>query len=1009
MVAAGDGHGGLQLHADLLGQSVLTVLVGADRGGEPVAAPGQAVMDHGGVRQIAVGPLSPPAGFLGLRGIVLHARAIEIVGHELPELLVGEVVPVAEHRVAELSQDGGVIPAGDQDAVLELSAGHADVELGGAGVLRQDRDGAAGCHALRAVDRARVTEGDALGCVLGGDRLGALIGSAGQSEGAVLGDVADRPEFAVGDGEVLAAVVAARGHHVPDVKRGAVAPARADGGVELAGLDPGFLDRDVDRTHGLVVGGHDGDRLPRAVGRDPCGGSLLGLLGAVAEAVDVSVLVQPQRDLVRLLRRRGLAEVAGDLGVGGVGLARVVGAAESVDRVQVHACLVGELRLDQCHRAGVADRADLVGISDQCEASAAVVSDGQQRRHGVGVHHPGLVAHDHVAGRELRGRAGTVVGRAVRVGVAGAEALPGRLPRCLGAPPEPVLVQQGVEAGAVGADLGLRDLRGFHRRGDGQHPVSLGGHGALGDGEHRGLAGPCRPLNGDDRGAAGNGPCRGDLAIVELHRVLAGRGALGVHDGDALRDRLQRRRGGVTDRGAQGGALGDPGSGLAYGGEAERLHVVRAADPCRCEGLDFRQCPGLDLTDQARHLLGTDGQLRLGDGHRCAGPEIHTGEPALGADGALIGPAQRVGRQPAPVHLVRLAGLDRGRLPGHEDGGVHVGQLAPNLIAPLVLVQLVRLLRAVQCPRLPVPRFDEARRGLLPRIRGPPVPLQTGLVAADLGGPLTHRVHDVRQLRDLAIVVERVPVSGQCRPPPGVGPCRQLPARVDENLVAEHLLRVHVGPLPIGALHLGVEPEVAVRVGVQRPGALVVQRHHFDLGQADALLPSRAAAGRELLAPRGDGLVGHAVHQRVELLAQLGVQHRRERVRLRGVDRRVVEEMSVRGSHRAAALLAGLGVHPVDPRAQLLGVELVALDAVGAGGVAGDGGCVLATVGVGRFGPRRHLPLDLGGVTAALEGVRRGVTDPVAVNATSPHLDPSAHGARVAHRPRSACVHSSCW
>ena len=57
------------------------------------------------------------------------------------------------------------------------------------------------------------------------------------------------------------------------------------------------------------------------------------------------VLVEPQGHLVCLLRGTGGAEVAGDLRIGGIGLARVVLAAESVDRVEVHVGLVGELCL----------------------------------------------------------------------------------------------------------------------------------------------------------------------------------------------------------------------------------------------------------------------------------------------------------------------------------------------------------------------------------------------------------------------------------------------------------------------------------------------------------------------------------------------------------------------------------------------------------------------------------------------------------------------------------------
>jgi hypothetical protein len=99
----------------------------------------------------------------------------------------------------------------------------------------------------------------------------------------------------------------------------------------------------------------------------------------------------------------------------------------------------------------------------------------------------------------------------------------------------------------------------------------------------------------------------------------------------------------------------------------------------------------------------------------------------------------------------------------------------------------------------------------------PPLGLETVLVPLDLRCPLRHWGHEMRELLDLAVPVEGVAVSRERCAPPGIGAGSELPAGVDEDLMAEHLLTVHVGPLAILTLHLGVEPQVPVSVGVQRP------------------------------------------------------------------------------------------------------------------------------------------------------------------------------------------------
>jgi hypothetical protein len=62
---------------------------------------------------------------------------------------------------------------------------------------------------------------------------------------------------------------------------------------------------------------------------------------------------------------------------------------------------------------------------------------------------------------------------------------------------------------------------------------------------------------------------------------------------------------------------------------------------------------GLDLGDEPVQVGRVTDQLSRRDGHRRACAEVHAGEPALRADGSLIGPRQGMGGELVTVHLDR--------------------------------------------------------------------------------------------------------------------------------------------------------------------------------------------------------------------------------------------------------------------------------------------------------------------------------------------------------------------
>ena len=124
---------------------------------------------------------------------------------------------------------------------------------------------------------------------------------------------------------------------------------------------------------------------------------------------------------------------------------------------------------------------------------------------------------------------------------------------------------------------------------------------------------------------------------------------------------------------------------------------------------------------------------------------------------------------------------------------------------------------------------------LATRVLAPPRRDEAGTVELDLVRAARQRTNDVRELRDLAIVVERVPVGGECRDPPRVGARGELALGVDHGVELHRHARVEARPLAVDALHLHVQPQVPVDVRVERARPAVLQ--------LDDLEPARCLRG----------------------------------------------------------------------------------------------------------------------------------------------------------------------
>ncbi len=207
-----------------------------------------------------------------------------------------------------------------------------------------------------------------------------------------------------------------------------------------------------------------------------------------------------------------------------------------------------------------------------------------------------------------------------------------------------------------------------------------------------------------------------------------------------------------------------------------------------------------------------------------------------------------------------------------------------------------------------VPGPAQHRSWLLAGMFGAPVGLVAVQVVLDLPGPGAERPHHRTQLGDLTgLGVQRVSVSRERCPEPGVGHHRGVPDPVDRLQTVADPDRVQRPPLPRRP-HPGVDLQVQMAVRVPGPGGVVPHHRGLDLLHRDLdLPPPRPHPGRRMLGEPAHDLgrgpvLGHVVGRR-----DLRIQHRGQRPGLRTVHRHLDEP------HRlliaAEPALGSVGLH----------------------------------------------------------------------------------------------------
>ncbi len=148
----------------------------------------------------------------------------------------------------------------------------------------------------------------------------------------------------------------------------------------------------------------------------------------------------------------------------------------------------------------------------------------------------------------------------------------------------------------------------------------------------------------------------------------------------------------------------------------------------------------------------------------------------------------------------------------------------------------------------------------------------------------------------------------------------------------------------------------------------------------------------ELGLPREQDAFTQPVLQRLEFLRELGMQQRRDAIRLRVVERSVEQQVGVGAESLVASLLPRDRVVPGEPDTKAAGRELVGRDDAVVDDESRDGGIGCCAIPLERVGARvvGHVC-----VARALERVRDCLSNAVGFDAPLPPLEPSAHGARV--------------
>lgn len=263
----------------------------------------------------------------------------------------------------------------------------------------------------------------------------------------------------------------------------------------------------------------------------------------------------------------------------------------------------------------------------------------------------------------------------------------------------------------------------------------------------------------------------------------------------------------------------------------------------------------------------------------------------------------------------------------------------------------------------------------------------------DLRRTTGERADGVRELRDLAAGVEGQPVPSESIEPLRIGARREFPLGVDDRLHLHRHSGVDVRPLAVLAEHLDVEPQMAVDVRIESARPAMLELDHLDPAEQLANAAACASARIQFCLPRREDAVAESILERLELCREVCVEHRRDAVRLRGVDRAVENQVCVGGCQIAPAALVRRGVTAVDPATKLLFVERVRVDGAVFDNEARDATAANRTVGGERLSAGGGSKV---GIAGSLECVRERLSNPLRSDTPFPALQASAHGLSLA-------------
>lgn len=266
-------------------------------------------------------------------------------------------------------------------------------------------------------------------------------------------------------------------------------------------------------------------------------------------------------------------------------------------------------------------------------------------------------------------------------------------------------------------------------------------------------------------------------------------------------------------------------------------------------------------------------------------------------------------------------------------------------------------------------------------------------VRLDLRRTTGERADGVRELRDLAALVEGEAVPSQSVEPLRIRARSELPLGVDDRLHLHRHPGVDVRPLTVLAEHLDVEPQVTVDVRIKSARPAVLELDHFDATERLANAPASASARVQFALPRRDDAVAETILERLKLGREICVEHRCDAVGLRGVDRAIEDQVSVGRGQIAAPAAVGRRVAAVDPATKSLFVERVRVDGAIFDDEARDPGTADRTVGGERLSADGTSKV---GVARSLERVRERLSNPLRSDTPFPALQAPAHGLSLA-------------